>query len=505
MCDRPKNRTKASIHAAVSTVAQTVINGQSFGDSLVTNLKSGAIDTVGQSLAGQIGDAYTDAENPLSYGEHKGLHFLAGAGVGALQGCLEGSNIGTTALSRGTGAALGHTLAELSEQQFGSVTDGQQDRRLYAGLGQLGAGLGSLMLNLNTPATLAGATTAIDYNFIRHSKEEETAEDLDERSEADDKASDGYNTDDEAAQESRYARGRQRAVNAVHHFFNPESDPDDHRSAHQELWPDPISDKQKRDLDSVNFDHELDNLVPAAMAHTLVKPVKVVVNFCGQWLEPVFDLPGRVVENTLRYTGWTSKGTARATHYMVNDMVTVGSLFTGPISFARATQGVTKAPSLLFDVNQSYKVESMIAEASLSANSSLLTGPRLVKINRQQGVSFQQAVQNYLRIDENFKVYSANVPGKGLVNTRPDLPIQLVGVTDIKNVRNISFTTQLRAQAALALKEKTSFNLIISPNTETISKPLYQAIVERRGKVFEFNSTTQQMVDRVVEGNKVIQ
>jgi hypothetical protein len=74
----------------------------------------------------------------------------------------------------------------------------------------------------------------------------------------------------------------------------------------------------------------------------------------------------------------------------------------------------------------------------------------------------------------------------------------------IKNVRYLTFTKQLQVQSLLAKNKETSFNLIISPGTEKISKKLKEAILGNNGKIFEFNPTTQTMIERIVEGNKVL-
>ncbi len=128
--------------------------------------------------------------------------------------------------------------------------------------------------------------------------------------------------------------------------------------------------------------------------------------------------------------------------------------------------------------------------------------------NKISGKEFQTPVHDWLRIPENKKGYSVVVQGKGSVTTIPDLPLQY-GVTDIKNVKYITFTKQLKAQAALAKQQGlqgTSFNLIISPKTEKISKNLAKEVYISKGggKIFEFNPTTQTMIERFLDGNVVV-
>ncbi|MGN6671301.1 MAG: putative toxin, partial [Candidatus Nucleicultricaceae bacterium] len=126
--------------------------------------------------------------------------------------------------------------------------------------------------------------------------------------------------------------------------------------------------------------------------------------------------------------------------------------------------------------------------------------------NRIEGRGFQGSVLEWLRITENKTSHTVFVQGKGHVTTIPDLPIEW-GVSEIKNVKYISFTKQLQAQAALAKEKVTSFNLIISPRTEKISKQLAKEIRLSEGgggKIFEFNPATQTMIERFLDGNKVL-
>ena len=71
-------------------------------------------------------------------------------------------------------------------------------------------------------------------------------------------------------------------------------------------------------------------------------------------------------------------------------------------------------------------------------------------------------------------------------------------------MRYITFSRQLQAQLALAMDRKTSFNLVISPNTERIAVPLRRAIEDSRGRIFEFTPVNNQMIERFVTKNKVI-
>ena len=126
-----------------------------------------------------------------------------------------------------------------------------------------------------------------------------------------------------------------------------------------------------------------------------------------------------------------------------------------------------------------------------------------LRLNNANGRAFQISVHDWLRIPENKQAFNVLVVGKGQILTIPDLAIQH-GVTEIKSVRYISFTKQLQAQVALAKQKGTSFNLIISPTTKNITKPLSQEIYTSGGKVFEFNPITQNVVERFIDDNKVL-
>ncbi|MBY0272609.1 MAG: hypothetical protein K2X02_04245, partial [Alphaproteobacteria bacterium] len=127
-----------------------------------------------------------------------------------------------------------------------------------------------------------------------------------------------------------------------------------------------------------------------------------------------------------------------------------------------------------------------------------------VRQNYRSGREFQESVHASLRIPENKMPYGVLLRDKGKVSTIPDLPLPSAGVTEIKNVRYITFTKQLQAQEALAREKGKSFNLVISPNTKRISKQVWDAVGESGGKIFEFNPATEKWIERIVEGNIVL-
>ncbi|MBA3814655.1 MAG: DUF637 domain-containing protein [Alphaproteobacteria bacterium] len=126
-----------------------------------------------------------------------------------------------------------------------------------------------------------------------------------------------------------------------------------------------------------------------------------------------------------------------------------------------------------------------------------------VVLNFKSGRGFQQSVHEFLRIPENHKIFRVSLHGKE-VGTKPDLLVNLAGVTDIKNVKYITFTKQLQAQAVLAKNMGISFNQIISPNTQKVSKNVVEKVYETNGKIFEFNPETQKIIERLIDGSKVL-
>ena len=230
----------------------------------------------------------------------------------------------------------------------------------------------------------------------------------------------------------------------------------------------------------------------------------------GEAADQVKDTASTGVRRTVRHT----TGNARLGQNL-GDLTYLGLSMFGSKGF-NAVKGTGKSTGLIDKAGETAshisasaaKAPKLPLQLTYQAGGEAFKGqtqiPQVV-LNNQAGKSFQLAVHNNLLIPQNNQTYYAFVHGKGTVGTIPDLPT-LYGVTDIKNVKYISFSKQLKAQAALAKQQGTSFNLIISPGTERISVPLVNAIIrsEGGGKIFEFNPVTQMMRERVLDGNKVI-
>jgi hypothetical protein len=63
-------------------------------------------------------------------------------------------------------------------------------------------------------------------------------------------------------------------------------------------------------------------------------------------------------------------------------------------------------------------------------------------------------------------------------------------VTEIKGGVNVANTPQLQAQASIAQQNNLPYNLIISPDTDSIAGPIVAAINKTGGNVFQFDPST---------------
>ncbi len=112
-------------------------------------------------------------------------------------------------------------------------------------------------------------------------------------------------------------------------------------------------------------------------------------------------------------------------------------------------------------------------------------------ISHLDGVLFETEALQALGITAANDFNMTTQTTKGIVSTVPDLSPRLMrGIGDIKNVKNIDMTSQLRAQTTIANVEQIPFTLIIGPKTETIAKSLQDAVRDSNGTIAEFNPVT---------------
>jgi len=125
-------------------------------------------------------------------------------------------------------------------------------------------------------------------------------------------------------------------------------------------------------------------------------------------------------------------------------------------------------------------------------------------VNNVGGNLFQEDAQASLGLLKgNETVYPTSTP-RGPVNVQPDLPVgKLYGVTDVKDVVNITATDQLRGFGALAKQSDPPlpFSLIISPRTQSISGSVLDQIRRSNGIVAQFDSSTNTWTQITLPGS----
>jgi hypothetical protein len=126
------------------------------------------------------------------------------------------------------------------------------------------------------------------------------------------------------------------------------------------------------------------------------------------------------------------------------------------------------------------------------------------RTSSELGRDFQRSVHEALGAPENTAKFSGVTRSGKVVNTEPDLYGLRTGVTEIKDVRRIRFDQQLQAQFDVARQSDQTFNLIISPKTETVSRPLQQAVRSRGGVIVEFDAATGGFRNVQFRGNAVV-
>jgi RHS repeat-associated protein len=132
----------------------------------------------------------------------------------------------------------------------------------------------------------------------------------------------------------------------------------------------------------------------------------------------------------------------------------------------------------------------VLSEMNATLFNSALTLPGLaaaetpqIMQNAQNGLAFESAVLDALGIAKN----TTSVTASGLGTTVPDIIDASGNITDIKNVIDLTFTRQLQIQAEAA---RGSFNLIVSPRTQSISQPLLDAVNTSGGRIQIFDPVT---------------
>jgi RHS repeat-associated protein len=134
----------------------------------------------------------------------------------------------------------------------------------------------------------------------------------------------------------------------------------------------------------------------------------------------------------------------------------------------------------------------------------LLSGTTLGQENALRGIAFQQSVHDALRLPENTAKVAGRTRSGQIINTEPDLLGLRSGVTDVKDVVNISYKKQLQAQVDFSIQSGQSFNLVISPRTATVSRPMQRIVRARGGIIVQYDPVTNGFSNVIFQGNRVI-
>ena len=117
-----------------------------------------------------------------------------------------------------------------------------------------------------------------------------------------------------------------------------------------------------------------------------------------------------------------------------------------------------------------------------------------VVLNRRNGALFEKQVieaLSHVGATKNTQLFTVQLDDGSMVTTIPDLWGKTVGgLLEIKNVVDLSYRKQLRAQVRLANEERVPFNLVVSPRTQSISEPLRDAIKSTGGSVYKYDPNT---------------
>ena len=121
---------------------------------------------------------------------------------------------------------------------------------------------------------------------------------------------------------------------------------------------------------------------------------------------------------------------------------------------------------------------------------SLPPGPSQQATNKLTGDAFEDAVADALHQPLNTTKVQGKTAQGNIINTEPDLLGGNVGVADIKNVKDLKYTTQLQAQADYATTTGQAFSIIIGPGTRTISVSLQRVVQLTGGIIVRFDPST---------------
>jgi hypothetical protein len=178
-----------ALKATIGTTLNITIGGTLFNRALAQGGTALAVHSLGDFLAGELGQAYSLGKGELGYLPHKLLHGILGASVGAgmhkALGTDRGGNLGESALGGALGALMAEVVAEATlGEDLGlrvvetarlrgeKLTQDTYAQALEAAVhrsqlwGQLAGGITALVAGQDVDAAVLSATHATENNFI---------------------------------------------------------------------------------------------------------------------------------------------------------------------------------------------------------------------------------------------------------------------------------------------------------------------------------------------------
>jgi hypothetical protein len=174
---------------------------------------------------------------------------------------------------------------------------------------------------------------------------------------------------------------------------------------------------------------------------------------------------------------------------------------------AELIDDIVRAPALLAKDIKSLIVfdRSLLQDAQAAKMTARELQSLKGALNQVEGTWFPYRVMQALGEVGDSTTVVTGMTRKGPRNAVPDLPVGLkYGITDVKDVEALAFDPQMQAMADAALKHKLPFNLITSPKTKSISKPLSDAIKRSGGIIMEFDADTGLWRAVTLNGKKVV-
>jgi len=117
-----------------------------------------------------------------------------------------------------------------------------------------------------------------------------------------------------------------------------------------------------------------------------------------------------------------------------------------------------------------------------------------ITLNRRNGAAFErQVVEAFGHVGgvKNRAPVTVQLPNGAQVTTIPDLWGKNVGgLLEVKNVKDLSLSNQLRAQIKVASDTGQPLNLVVSPRTNNVSGELMRQVRSTGGDVYRYNPAT---------------